>query len=625
MLQYSAAVINVPFDSDYKNVIDFGSEQEKRGYFSDILGDTPFSPLSNFNVGNGITTTVIYDAPIDFSLFNQLNVNYMIIKDTNNNWFYYFITNVQQLSANRFRYDISIDIFNQYFDKNNFKNKHLIKRCHLDRFVSDSNNQNIIAISEDMYISPPINISDKYPVSLTNGEYTLNNRYTDIIGWRYLYINARKTYNSIGEYNPIIYGTFTPAEYGLIVEPILKNNKICIYKNPNGDIVADKVIEQFRHIDNDTSYVYMAKVLPYPPEFFQITEIDNGYEISYDPSKIQYDPSITAALKVIPKIVKGVISFDNPYNLPTMQEVKSNSTSSYKYPKLYDGGISLVTYIGSDTCEFSPMRALPLDKAFFDIKQSVSINNNSFSLLLKNKNTYTKSASKTFGHVSLKNNQIPVSNGAFENYVANNQNFQLQFASNLNVKEYKATQKAIGDIINPIAEGAGAVVAGKPDKLISAVGNLIQAPIDILGNSVELDNEQAQFNYKIDNLIGAPRSISNTISDADFEIETDTLFPYANTMSIVYKKQQAVIDMFNLYGYEYNKLSTIESVYNNRKYYNYVQAIIDDISGDLSLQVKEQFKRAFASGVRFWHYNGGQWNGIEQYVNNNYERKFDNA
>lgn len=635
MLQYSAAVINVPFDSDYKNVIDFGSEQEKRGYFSDILGDTPFSPLSNFNVGNGITTTVVYDAPIGFSLFNQLNVNYMIIKDTNNNWFYYFITNVQQLSANRFRYDISIDIFNQYFDIQYFTNtKYLIKRAHLDRFNDDR------TISDYMFSTPPIKVDETYNKNISNDIYASSNNINDEVkytqGWKYIFINNNKHYNNINDNIDGVYRMGSPlgeSEFGLIVEPVgglwtFKDGTSLISIDTDGDTFENN----FRKSNNNASYIYAIKILPFHP-------FDNSTSIDYENHIIEFRNSLTnlsstedipavTSANLIPKFYMGKAI--DTLRIPSQSDLTNKDYYEDNiYPKLYDGGKSITLGFFTEEFTINTMRFIKqqvsLDAKFVCKFPVTTIDSSILITLDKNFRTeYTKNISPYYGLLSKMDTAIQVSNTAYEEYVANNRNFNLQFDANIKLAKAQYFGNIANKAINSIGSGVVGGITGNPFAIKSSVGEIGSLISDTVVGGLDLANKRKQFDYNIDNYKGAPSVISSGQPQLYLQLE-NKIAPYIAQVDILPQAKKLLLDTWRLYGYEYNNLDTIDRWYNSRKYHNYIEANVEDITAPWSLQVKEQFKRAFASGVRFWHYNGGQWNGIEQYVNNNYERKFDNA
>lgn len=660
MLQYSATTLTVPFDSNYKNVIDFGTADNKKGYFAQLLGEVPFwSPISNFNVGDGIATEVVYDAPDDFNLFTQLNVNYMIIKDSDDNFYYYFIKRVQQLSNRRFKYNISIDIFTQYFDPQYFENtKYLIKRAHLDRFNSDT------TISDYMFSTPPVHSEEVYNSDIITQCYdNAGNVIENLMGWKYIFINNNKDYNSIltSSLSPTVntpYGMRSErlgnCEFGLIVEPVLKDRSLgnlwtFIHNTGTGshsEITTDGTDFEriFRNSDADASYIYCIKILPYHP-FPDTVVVDyvnrtvryttelcvSGQKINNsDPKNIITVPKTLPAVEKVNltptfniKITKGLIP-----ELLSSEITDPTNTDEALYPKLWDGSKAIDINYFTSSFTINVMRFLHTKSPGLDLSLECSfavtpIDTGLLVTIPKELRTrFSENISDYYGLLASMNSDIQVANSVYAEFIANNRNFNLQFESNMRVARAELTANTVGKMMSAAASVVGAGVTGDPLMAVGAVMGVASAGINGIVNQAKLANIRRQFVYEIDNYKGAPSKISSGQTNVYLVFEKN-LFPFLTVSELLPQTKKAIIDEWKLYGYEYNVLDTVAKWYNSRKYHNYVQAVIEDITAPWSLNVKELFKIVFANGVRFWHYNNGEWNGIENYVENNYERIFD--
>lgn len=657
MLQYSATTLNVPFDSDYKNVINFGTIEEKKGYFLSLLGEAPFwTSLSNFNVGDGINTQVVYDCAENFNLFEQLNVNYMIIKDSEDNFYYYFIKGVKQLSNRRFKYDISIDIFTQYFDPKYFEDtKYLIKRAHLDRFDYNLTKTKLL-VSEYMYATPPVKADGEYSFQQSNNCYDMKgNAFSkNVIGWKHIFINNRRSYKTI--YDADISGNniYTcssdngVAEFGLIIEPVLidKSKKwtyIHIQGSQQFSIETDGTDFEriFRYGDNNASFIYDIKILP-APAFVDSVIVD------YDNNTVTYKTELTAfpstngvtipALNLYKQLIEFKLDiYGYLYRVPPLSYIKSPSRrNDILCPKLYDGARRLVIGYFTNEVEINILKYFKAtewedtEHVYLICKIPVTTIETSILISIPDdiKNKYSKNISKYYGLLANMNNSVQVSNDQYSAYIANNKNFNLQF-------EAQQRRDYISGGLNAVIGGLGiaASVASAGALLpvsagMSALAGGIVGGVSIAGNLLDTVNKaeynKQNFEMNIGNLKGAPQSINNGQPNLYLQVE-DRLVPFVRYTHLFDTKEDDIKSDINLYGYEYNVLDTIYKWYNSRTFHNYIQAIVEDINAPWSLNVKEQFKSAFARGVRFWHYNGGKWNGVENYVDNNYERKFENA
>ena len=76
-------------------------------------------------------------------------------------------------------------------------------------------------------------------------------------------------------------------------------------------------------------------------------------------------------------------------------------------------------------------------------------------------------------------------------------------------------------------------------------------------------------------------------------------------------------DMY-MNGYTFGRVDNIKNIDNIRHYFNFIQATIEDIKGNMSTPIREDIRQRFANGVRFWN------DDEIQYEKENYERWLNN-
>lgn len=106
----------------------------------DICGASPaWSPLFNFNFGNGIKTTTVVNN------YNPENQNYFCLVDESFSAAsrkYYFIESFDYLSENQYRLQLTLDVFVTYFQdlQQTFFPRSIVSRAHYPRFYREGNN-----------------------------------------------------------------------------------------------------------------------------------------------------------------------------------------------------------------------------------------------------------------------------------------------------------------------------------------------------------------------------------------------------------------------------------------------------------------------------------------------------
>lgn len=139
----------------------------------------------------------------------------------------------------------------------------------------------------------------------------------------------------------------------------------------------------------------------------------------------------------------------------------------------------------------------------------------------------------------------------------------------------------------------------------SNIANVGLAALDVAAEGIQTmlknDYEAAQFNLTIDNMRSAPDKLINANGSAIFSNAVSEFGLYVE----LYEGLDCELEIANDYqfenGYYYNQYGNIKNFAHTRKFFNYIQAVPDNIVGNISNELKQKIKMLLARGVRFWH------------------------
>lgn len=161
---------NVPWDSAYRNIVQFGTVEERDAYFA--------SRSSNYRVELSGMVYLRYSEPIrinvPFSIANQFN--YIVVENKlqpvqSNVWgqgvpkaqpdvFYYFITDIQYIAPNTTQLNIQLDVWTTYFDRVSFG------LCYVSKgHIGIANEKSDIYNTADYLLEPEgLNYGEEYDI-----------------------------------------------------------------------------------------------------------------------------------------------------------------------------------------------------------------------------------------------------------------------------------------------------------------------------------------------------------------------------------------------------------------------------------------------------------------------------
>ena len=651
-LNYQIALTSVPFDNSYKNVLRFDSRSGQEAYFQT---NTLFSisPKVNFNVGSLYATNVIYDCREDESINELLNKNYCIIKDSSPNktlnYYYYFVTNAVQDCDNRIKMSLELDIFQTYYIDLQFGDS-IIYKAHLNRFINngdgtvsfDGRTTSKLFEREDIK-NVAKRLVDRQKINIYNtGSTEIDNWLNDnVVGWIYLYTAKQqftfydakfvsgqdkryqaepstliiKTYENqqkelqyptqiCGIYNPFVCMAFPIfASYYNTIRFVDTNDETI-----NADLF-NSAIDEFI-MENGVDKIYALKFSTTPP-FSTIGDasiitnslggstlkIKGTYQTTSGWNKsIRVDDGLNDYFVRYPAICLTVQNAYHITNFVNDTQYKFNiseiinANKNYKYnPKLLNSDYMGLTICDSTENGFE-YDLQKLNKQNLEIMLTEPFVPDMTKKFIRFSNLdgvyIEKTRENLTGFVLNNDTSLALTNDQYKQMLANNKNFFLQNSINRNfnlVQGLTSSGMAIaGGAGNPLAT-VGGVIGG-----VNTIANFAKSKI----------NED----LTIDNLKNAPDIIQGAKGNVIFENMYSQNGIIIEKYDILENEKEMINDYMCLYGFNYNRVDNIKNVDNIRKYYNFVRADIETISGiNISEQVHQKFRSCFANGVRFWN------------------------
>lgn len=659
MLNYQAALINVPFDIDCRNVLRFDNREAQENYFQ-VASLFLNAQQINFNAGSLLETSIIYNKGQAESLTDLLSKNYCIIKDNSPEatlkYYYYYVKNIMQDSASQVKVLLELDIFQTYYIDLEFTNCEII-RANLNRFIP--NEDGTISFNGEtnspLFTREKIKDASKRLISrqkiniYTNLNIPNNIQqwlYDNVLGWVYFYFDPNHGFNivnedgSVGENIKFISTKTTTLEGGIIdtrlcaaCVPLLKEGSRFTVTNGLGTFgINISSLDRFLNANNQAAYIYAMKISACPP-FNNLAQTNNTWTISTDGKTLALsgqwisNTSLTVNYgwdyskgylhtKIINRKYpgNGAIFYcekQAPYielNVSTTCQYtfnKSDIIGSIKNPKFNPKLLNSDYYgvnIGIENSTFE-YDAQKLNTQNIDILYSEPLSPDITKIYIRykgnNNGIYKNVSSESWvGDVSNNDTSLVLVTDKYQEMLANNKNFYLQNTIN---RVSGAAQGIMGTGINIAAGNYGAAVSSG----VGAIGGFVTSLI----------NEQ----LTVDNMRSAPSSVQNAKGNILLNAMCTGIGPYLEQYEILDTEKIMINDYLVQYGFSYNKLGNIKDFDNIRKYHNYIEADIQETTGiNISRAVHDKFKSAFKNGVRFWNTDSFS------YENENYERWLEN-
>lgn len=223
---------------------------------------------------------------------------------------------------------------------------------------------------------------------------------------------------------------------------------------------------------------------------------------------------------------------------------------------------------------------------------------------------------------------LPLSESQLATYLANNKNFYQAFQ---NQQERQLVGAQIGIAGNLVGGAAGVALAGitggasAATSELSGIGGGVSGLIGSVTNYFKIQKDQEyqrkQRDLTIDDMKSAPHILANTNGSALLASSVDDIGVYAEIYEALPHELEIANDDMFMNGFTYNINDDIFPYINDttskhiRKNFNYIQALIGNISGiTISNEARDDLRQRLANGVRFWHIDN------IDYEHENYER-----
>ncbi|MBO7695182.1 MAG: hypothetical protein J6T10_21380 [Methanobrevibacter sp.] len=667
MNNYQIALTHVNFSREYENVLRFDTRSDQRAYFN---LNTLFIGAKNvnFNVTNLFKTQLIYKFDSAQNLTELLNANYAIVKDLEHDFYYfYWINNNRQDAGIQLILDCELDIFQTYYINLEF-NPCKILKAHLNRWIDSSDplkvkfNGNVDSkLFEKDYVDLPKRLIKRTKLNL-HPDLTSNsklNKWLDenVEYWQYLYVSNgnwnfyNNNLNSTTvDVKPIYYGNKNTlfvqndgnslnGDVSVFAVPVYKKDatgQIMHYNTytDGGGIVHDlsyrfnpEAIDNLRIYNNDASKFFAVKASITPP--FEITSYteNTDYEIVSNnlrikgsllyPNKLgsvdfygtapeNLDSTLQTGIFIVR--IQKFTNFEINYTLDDDFEFLKSSiisgTEDKKYnPKLLSADFKTLTLKSGSMSFDYDIQKLNSKNIKLKYFEALTPDVTRGYLRIDTTGIYIAECADNFtGLVFSAENSMTLANGQLAQMLANNKNYYLQAGLSVG-------QRFINNMLGVGTSASIQAVATNPHP--ATVG--LQGAGAVIGAGFDITNQL----LTIDNMRSAPDIIKNSNGNAVFNAAINQFGLYIEEYSALNNELNMANDSMLLTGYSVNLLGKIKDFDNIRARYNFIQAEIAEINGDISEVIHDKFREIFRKGVRFWNANDDH---LFEYSQSNYER-----
>lgn len=129
--------------------------------------------------------------------------------------------------------------------------------------------------------------------------------------------------------------------------------------------------------------------------------------------------------------------------------------------------------------------------------------------------------------------------------------------------------------------------------------------------------------FTIANVKASPSNMKNSTGNGYFTYYTTGFGLYVEAYQALDIDLDRCYQYHYMYGYKYGKFGNVNDFINIRKYFNYIQADLQNITGKIGYnipnQVRDEIKHIFGQGVRLWNVSDKMFN----YDMENYERSLE--
>lgn len=669
MLKYTAKLTHYAFDNTYTNARLFETKTERDTYFDNLAGYTQ-DELVNFNARDILSTEIIVKVEPNAPLFDLLNYNYCVITQTENDAvvekLYFFVKRSVQESGGQIRVYLENDILQNYWYDVEFS-ECMINRAHLDRLEASTGNLVKFKGNADSDLFERENIKDvakrllnRQRLKMKVDQNTRSNLndwlYDNIFAWCYIFISQ-------GEYNIFNSTTGTTEPHNLYYTAIGEDNnqinyshvaicapiynstskiKISDANNTTYTIDAIQGLGTFLNANNGYANVFNIKLSIKPPidlKSYMATDytIDANNNLIFKTTNLYGDTGIVfmnncsflkanssfGYLYCLKDTDKGIeCNIADPSILPQIEFDKNNIIGADKNiifnPKMNNADYKSlrISFAGSayeydlqklntqnPTFEYHEMLTSDVTKALLQYKPT------------NNAGVFNQAYGESYNGLAFTNDlSLPFAKGQDDVFWANNKNAFLSFQN----QQAQARSNAIINALGGVLTGASKFAMTGGTDLTGIMGGATGGVIGILQTLNNQKYERANFDLSIDNMRSAPETLANINGNAILTGAIAPLGIYIEIYSALENELKIANDIAYDNGYTYNRYGQVKDFVNTRKYFNYIQASVENIIGNISNEVKLLLRQILANGIKLWHTDN------IQFEKENYEKWLEN-
>lgn len=590
-------------------------------------------------------------------------------------YYYYYVTNSNIGEYNLITVDLKMDTLQTHYIDLQFGDC-FISKAHLNRWVEyglegkvkfDTTNSSPLFEREDFQnLDKQLVRRDVLSVVHTYQEEFDNWYKENILGWLYLFIHGGRNYYTAGVdletsqkagFRGLSYKSYDadlnyltsfdaiPNTIPCLAVPVYKKgNRIRLRTNDSHYVYLDnKSVERFIS-DNSSDYIYSIKFSILPP--FKISTVSSsGWTIEED-GDLKIDCTTYSDTSPFEEDGKNPsATFFKPTFFDNVYGVRAYSYDGYLYVLKQENVNVYVPYNYQKQTIFSKEE---ISSSLRDLKFNPKLCNSDFVSLKISDNTqngaeydilklnasgdinliYTEAltpdTTKVYlraldkwgngiynynnttnltGFVSVDDKSLVVETSAYQTMLANNKNFFLQNSTN---RKYDVGQGVFGAVTGAL-QGAF-FTGGNP------LGAVVGAGVSVAQTVTSAIKNKTNQDFSVDNLKNAPNSSNGASGNFVFNaMYSETGIVVEQHEALEFEKKIADDQMF-MNGFNFNKVANIKDYDNIRHYFNFIQATIENIIGDISNPIRDDIRQRFADGVRFWNVDE------IKYEKENYER-----
>lgn len=566
---------NIPFNNSYDNVVGFDNETQQQSYFIGLSVGGP-QPSNNFRIiDNKVTIRV------DRSYEECKELNYMVLLQ-GGKYYYLFIDSIGYIDNVTTQVNATIDVWQTYMFDYEIKDA-FISREHQDRFTKRGSVISPIysLTNENIELGEIYNIEKKQKIDDSKGSAS------DLL-WYYI-VTSDTLYdtNEASDKHRVFRAggvNGQPVGFYMYALPI-ENNKLVSYGLKDGitdpDLIKSRMFLQYGL--GGSYYDLSVETLLKNPKVISIyvsMYAPGGY-IGNNKSPAWYNFDnfssniVTTGFSDIHLINIAYLDRMELFNFTELPKPKVTGLNIdsirdvEREPKLFTKPYSVYS--------FTNMVSEPLEVGIDQLNNNLSIKFiESFGPQYKSSISPISDTSNYFlSEVSTKNNEIPLLNDKYVNYIMNN-------------KASATTGVALS-----VGEG---LIGG-------VVGGTMKGPLSYMGTGMALSNYQKVKNemLKQSDLKQAPISIRETGNNIVYQLDVknDSLFMNGFCRRVKPQFFMKAYNYFYRYGYTSNEFGVPNL--KSRFYFNFIQTTDISIVGNINQNVKTQLEVLFNKGITIWH------------------------